>query len=71
MIKMAFVSMAVVVLASAAAQAGGMGDSSARLRQMNATCEAQKRGEGPLFPNMCLPEYPPAPVESPERRRLK
>jgi hypothetical protein len=39
--------------------AGGMGDSSAHIREMNAICEKQKRGEAPLHPNLCLPEYPP------------
>jgi hypothetical protein len=46
--------------------AGGMGDPSTHLREMNAICEKQKHGEGPLYPNLCLPEHPPAPVE---RRR--
>ncbi len=46
--------------------AGGMGDPSAHIKEMNAICEKQKRGEGPLYPNLCLPEYPLAPVE---RRR--
>jgi hypothetical protein len=39
--------------------AGGMGDPSTVLKEKNAICEAQKRGEGPRYPNMCLPEYPP------------
>ena len=42
--------------------AGGMGDSSANTREKNAICEAQKRGEGPLYPNLCMPEYPPDAV---------
>jgi hypothetical protein len=37
---------------------GGMGDPSTVLKEKNAICEAQKRGEGPLYPNMCLPELP-------------
>ena len=38
----------------------GVGDVNAHVREMNAICERQRRGEGPLSPNMCLPEYPPA-----------
>jgi hypothetical protein len=39
--------------------AGGMGDPSTNMREKNAICEAQRRGEGPLYPNLCLPELPP------------
>lgn len=51
--------------------AGGMGDPSTVLRMHNAICEAQRRGEGPLYPNLCLPEYPAVPDSAPERRRPK
>ncbi len=44
------------------ASAGGMGDPSTHIREMNAICDRQRRGEGPLYPNFCLPEYPPDPV---------
>jgi hypothetical protein len=40
------------------ASAGGMGDPSTVLKEKNAICERQRRGEGPLQPNMCLPELP-------------
>ena len=48
----------------------GMGDPSAHLREMNALCDRQRRGEAPQ-PNFCLPEYPPAAVADgpPQRRR--
>lgn len=49
--------------------AGGMGDPSAVLRQKNAICEQQRRGEGPLYPNMCLPELPVGPVYEERGRR--
>ncbi len=42
---------------------GGMGDPSAHLKEMNAICELQKRGQAPRNPDVCLPEYPPGPVE--------
>ena len=45
--------------------AGGMGDPSYILKQKNAICDAQRRGEGPLYPNLCQPEYPP--YAQPER----
>lgn len=49
----------------------GMGDPSAHLREMNALCDRQRRGEAPPQPNFCLPEYPPAAVADgpPQRRR--
>ena len=68
--KMCLAAM-LVVLAPAAAFAGGMGDPSTVLRQNNAICEMQKRGEGPLQPNLCLPEYPPYPVAEQESRHRK
>ena len=49
-----------------AAFAGGMGDSSAVLKEKNAICEMQRRGIGPLYPNMCLPELP---LSAPEPQR--
>jgi len=52
------------------ALAGGMGDPSTNTREKNAICEAQKRGQGPLYPNLCLSEYPPydVPAAPPARR---
>lgn len=44
------------------ATGGGMGDPSTHIREMNALCDAQRRGQAPPNPNMCLPEYPLAPV---------
>jgi len=35
----------------------------AHLREMNRICEMQRRGEGPMYPDMCLPEHPPASVD--------
>ena len=51
------------------AAAGGMGDPSTVIRQKNAICEMQRRGEGPLQPNMCLPELPVGPVYDSHARR--
>lgn len=57
------------VLASLApAFAGGMGDPSTVMREKNAICEAQRRGEGPRSPDMCLPELP---VDAYSARRAK
>jgi hypothetical protein len=48
----------------------GMGDPSTVLREKNAICDMQRRGEGPLYPNMCLPELPVTPIyDSAPRRR--
>ena len=58
-----------LLLAVAPAWAGGMGDPSVVLRQKNAICEQQRRGEGPLYPNMCLPELPVGPVYEERGRR--
>jgi hypothetical protein len=46
--------------------AGGMGDPSTVIREKNAICEMQRRGVGPLQPNMCLPELP---VDAVDHRR--
>ena len=56
--------------AGPAAAGGGMGDVSAHMKEINAICDAQRRGEAPPTPNMCLPELPPGPVysEAPRRR---
>jgi len=35
----------------------------------NAICDAQRRGEGPLYPNLCMPEYPPYDVPAAPRPR--
>jgi hypothetical protein len=53
-------------LAARPAYAGG--DVAAHLREMNAICELQRRGEAPPHPNLCLPEYPPDAVSEPPRR---
>ena len=37
----------------------GLGDVAQNIRERNAICEAQKRGEGPLYPNLCWPDFPP------------
>lgn len=51
-------------------QAFAGGDASAALlRQKNAICEMQRRGQGPLYPSMCLPELPPGPVYHTQERR--
>jgi hypothetical protein len=42
---------------------GGMGDPSQHIKDMNRICEMQRHGIGPLSPNLCLDEYPAAPVE--------
>ena len=49
-------------MGAGSALAGGMGDPSKPMRERNAICEKQRRGEGPLSPNLCLPELPPGPV---------
>ena len=54
--------LAVGLVAASPAVAGGMGDPSTVLKQKNAICEAQRRGEGPRYPDLCLPEYPLAPA---------
>jgi hypothetical protein len=38
------------------------GDVNALLKQNNAICDQQRRGERPRYPDMCLPEIPPGPV---------
>jgi hypothetical protein len=63
-------SLALAALFPAAAKSGGMGDPSTVLREKNAICEAQRRGVGPLTPNLCLPELPVgAPVPEHALRR--
>jgi hypothetical protein len=52
---------ALVGVEYALAGGGGMGDPSTVLKEKNAICEMQRRGEGPLTPNMCLPELPVGP----------
>lgn len=42
------------------AMAGGMGDSSAHMRAIQAECDAQKRGEIPRDRQVCLPTVPNA-----------
>ncbi|MDE3175489.1 MAG: hypothetical protein KGM15_05190 [Pseudomonadota bacterium] len=68
-IGIVLVSATIGLLGSATAAAGGMGDPSTHLREMNAICEMQRRGQGPLSPDMCLPEWPPGPVHEDRRRR--
>ena len=58
-----------LAVAGSASANGGMGDSSAHLKEMNAICDMQRRGEGPLQPNMCLPEYPLGSDRNPQERR--
>ena len=48
--------------------ANGMGDPSTVLKEKNAICEAQRRGQGPMYPNMCLPELPPDTVPAQPHR---
>ena len=40
---------------------GGMGDVSAHMREDQAICDAQRRGEYPRYHNACLPDYRPSP----------
>ena len=54
------------VQAGVATAGGGMGDPSTVLREKNAICEMQRRGVGPMSPNMCLPELP---VDASDHRR--
>jgi hypothetical protein len=49
----------VFCLLATPAFAGGMGDSSRTMRENNAICEAQRRGEGPRFPDLCWPDLSP------------
>ena len=44
--------------AGQAVAGGGMGDVSAHMRQDQAICDAQRRGEYPRYHNACLPDYP-------------
>ena len=37
---------------------GGMGDVSASMREEQAICDAQRRGEYPRYHDACLPDYP-------------
>jgi hypothetical protein len=39
------------------AASGGMGDPSAHTRELNAICDAQRRGEYPRYHEACLPDY--------------
>jgi hypothetical protein len=47
----------------AMATGGGMGDPSQHLKDMNAICQMQRHGVGPLSPNLCLDDYPVASVD--------
>jgi hypothetical protein len=64
-------SAAAFLVLIATAYAGGMGDPSAILRQNNAICDAQRRGERPRYPDMCLPELPPDPPPPAARAKVK
>ena len=55
-------TLGVIGAGSAFAGGGGMGDPSTVIREKNAICEMQRRGQGPMSPNMCLPELPPGSV---------
>jgi hypothetical protein len=57
------------LIGAGAALAGGMGDPSAHIKELNAICDLQRRGEGPLTPNMCLPELPVDSVNQESRVR--
>ncbi len=64
--KILVISLTLAPLGASAALAGGMGDPPANLK----ICETQKRGEGPLYPNLRLEELPATPVEAPQCRRM-
>jgi len=59
----------VIAMVVAPAWAGGMGDPSTVLRQKNAICDQQRRGEIPPEPSFCLPELPVTPVYEERTRR--
>lgn len=62
-------TLALLALSGAApAQAHGMGDPSTVLKEKNAICDAQRRGEAPRNPDMCMPELP---VDSPQPPHAK
>ena len=54
----------------ALAAGGGMGDPSVVLREKNAICDRQRRGELPPEPSYCLPELPVGPVYEERGRRM-
>ncbi len=66
-IALFFAAAGVVSAGPAFANGGGMGDPSTHIREMNAGCDAQRRGEAPPYPNLCLPEYPLGPVSEDRR----
>jgi hypothetical protein len=47
----------------------GLGDVGKFMRDKNAICEQQRRGELPPHPSQCLPELPPGPVYQDQQRR--
>ena len=53
---------------SALAGGGGMGDVGKFMREKNAICDQQRRGEAPPYPSQCLPELPVTPVYQDQRR---
>ncbi len=59
----------VIVIVVVPAFAGGMGDPSTVLREKNAICDQQRRGEIPPEPSFCLPELPVGPVYHERARR--
>jgi hypothetical protein len=61
-IRLSTLSAVLAVVAVAGAEAGGMGDPSTHMKEQNAICDKQRRGELPPNPNMCLPELPVTPV---------
>ncbi len=60
-VTLGLVALVLADFVTAAFAAGGMGDPSTVIREKNAICEQQKRGIGPMQPNMCLPELPLSP----------
>jgi hypothetical protein len=58
-----FVVFSPFAIERAAAISGHNTPGAEHLMHMNRICEMQRRGEGPMYPNMCLPEYPPGPVD--------
>ena len=68
-LRLGLLAASVAFVAAGPAAAGGMGDASAHIREMNAICDMQRRGQAPPSPNMCLPEYPPGVVADPHPRR--
>jgi hypothetical protein len=65
----AWLSAPLCLIAVGPAQANGAGDCSAHIREMDALCEMQRRGEAPAHPSACLPEHPPGGASYERARR--